>query len=502
MAIEKGVQNLTQSKVQGVSYENVGEEYFAKRGLRRHARAWSLWALGVGAVISGDFFGWNYGLQTGGFGGLFVATIIVSIMYIGLCYCLAEMSPALPHTGGAYSFARTTMGPWGGFITGLGENMEYVITPGVIIISVGAYLQTIFNTPPEVQWVWWVIVFVIFVGLNVWGVELSFKFTVVITFIAMAILIFFFLAALSVFDFHKYALNMGVGADGNPVELPDGGGPFLPFGWDGVLKSLPFAIWFLLAIEQLPLAAEESHDPKADMPKGLLWGILTLVILGFLTLLFNSSVPPGAFKLGSSAQPLLDGLIGIFGEGLGTKILALLAVAGLIASFHTIIYAYGRNIYSLSRAGYFPRWMSITHGARRTPHVALILGGVVGLVLALFMNYVFGTASYVGAALLNMAVFGAVISYTMQGLSYYMLRRDFPHIERPYRSPLGNFGAVACMAIALLTLVYMFLNEAYRPGLWGALIWYVLGILYFALAGRHKLVLSPEEQFALSHRKA
>jgi len=296
MAIEKGVQNLTQSKVQGVSYENVGEEYFAKRGLRRHARAWSLWALGVGAVISGDFFGWNYGLATGGFGGLFVATIIVSIMYIGLCYCLAEMSPALPHTGGAYSFARTTMGPWGGFITGLGENMEYVITPGVIIISVGAYLQTIFNTPPEVQWVWWVIVFVIFVGLNVWGVELSFKFTVVITFIAMAILIFFFLAALSVFDFHKYALNMGVGADGNPVELPDGGGPFLPFGWDGVLKSLPFAIWFLLAIEQLPLAAEESHDPKADMPKGLLWGILTLVILGFLTLLFNSSVPPGAFK--------------------------------------------------------------------------------------------------------------------------------------------------------------------------------------------------------------
>jgi len=151
MAIEKGVQNLTQSKVQGVSYENVGEEYFAKRGLRRHARAWSLWALGVGAVISGDFFGWNYGLATGGFGGLFVATIIVSIMYIGLCYCLAEMSPALPHTGGAYSFARTTMGPWGGFITGLGENMEYVITPGVIIISVGAYLQTIFNTPPEVQ---------------------------------------------------------------------------------------------------------------------------------------------------------------------------------------------------------------------------------------------------------------------------------------------------------------------------------------------------------------
>jgi ethanolamine permease len=130
----------------------------------------------------------------------------------------------------------------------------------------------------------------------------------------------------------------------------------------------------------------------------------------------------------------------------------------------------------------------------------LIVGGVIGLVLALFMNYVFGTASYVGAALLNMAVFGAVISYAMQGLSFYILRRDFPTIDRPYVSPLGNLGAFACMAIALLTLVYMFLNEAYRPGLWGALIWFVLGVLYFAVAGRHKLVLSPEETFATEHR--
>ena len=81
-----------QEGVQGVSYENVGAEYFEKRQLRRHARAWSLWALGVGAVISGDFFGWNYGLATGGFGGLFIATVIVSIMYIGLCYCLASLN--------------------------------------------------------------------------------------------------------------------------------------------------------------------------------------------------------------------------------------------------------------------------------------------------------------------------------------------------------------------------------------------------------------------------
>ena len=118
--------------------------------------------------------------------------------------------------------------------------------------------------------------------------------------------------------------------------------------------------------------------------------------------------------------------------------LALLAVAGLIASFHTIIYAYGRNIYSLSRAGYFPRWMSLTHGERKTPHVALILGGAVSLGLALIMTYAL-PGTVVGAALLNLAVSSGPSSpMRCRACRSAILRRDFPSIERPYRSPLGN----------------------------------------------------------------
>ena len=65
---------------------------------------------------------------------MLVAGIIIMIMYIGLVFCIAEMAPALPHTGAAYSFARSAMGPWGGFITGLCENVEYVLTPAVIVL--------------------------------------------------------------------------------------------------------------------------------------------------------------------------------------------------------------------------------------------------------------------------------------------------------------------------------------------------------------------------------
>jgi ethanolamine permease len=161
-----------------------------------------------------------------------------------------------------------------------------------------------------------------------------------------------------------------------------------------------------------------------------------------------------------------------------------------------MIYAYGRNIYSLSRAGYFPHWMSITHGKRKTPWVALLLGGVVGYGLAFLLDSQYeGTA---GAALLSMAVFGAVISYFMQMLAFIRLRRKMPNIERPYRSPVGVFGAGVAAAIALIALVALFLNDAYLPGVYGVAIWFVLGLLYFGLSGRNKLVLSPEEEFAMT----
>jgi ethanolamine permease len=52
--------------------------------------------------------------------------------------------------------------------------------------------------------------------------------------------------------------------------------------------------------------------------------------------------------------------------------------------------------------------------------------------------------------------------------------------------------------IAVVSLLSIFLNEAYRPGVYGVAIYYVLGIIYFAIAGRHRLVLSPEEEFALT----
>jgi len=490
-------------KVGSVAYREASPAYFAKRALKRHAAFWSLWSLGVAAVISGDFYGWNVGLDVGGFGGLLIATIFIAAMYYGLVFSIAEMSPALPHTGGAYSFARSAIGPWGGFITGLAENMEYVITPAVVVGAMGVLMQSIFKNPPfnvtgDPFWnspvTWFIVFYIIFVAINIRGIVATMRFTVAVNIVALGILAFFFLAVV-------FSGKMDFGLLFN-IPPDAGQSYFLPHGFLGIFAAIPFAIWFYLAIEELPLAAEESHDPKRDVPRAAVWGLTTLIITGALIFLLNPAVGGGAKALGKSGQPLFDGFIAVFGEGVGATALALIGLCGLIASFFTIIYAYGRNTYSLSRAGYFPHFLSETHPTLKTPHIALIGGGVVGCALAIVVYFISqrggASAGQFVASLLNMAVFGAVISYAMQCLSFILLRRRLPNITRPYRSPVGVWGAGIAGVIAVVSLVSLYTNPLYVWGVVGTLVYFLLGVVYFAVYGRNRLVLSPEEEFALT----
>ncbi len=486
----------------GVTYAQAETGYFDKRGLTRHAGAWSLWALGVAAVISGDFSGWNFGLGEAGFGGLFIATLVIGLMYLLMVYSIAEMSATMPHTGGAYSFGRAAMGPWGGFITGLAETIEYVITTAVVGTFASLYADAItedlfgLNLP---IYVWVMIFYAFFVTLNSAGSAASFKFAVVIAVVSLAVLAFFFIAA----------LVSGAFAWDNLWNIaPEAGNSkWLPFGVSGVLAALPFAIWFFLGIEELPLAAEETHSPEKDVPRGSLMGMFTLLVTAFLVLVLNPGVT-GAAQITESGEPILDGFRAIFPNSNIASLLALFALAGLVASFQGIMFAAGRNMYSLSRAGYYPRFLSLT-GERKVPYVALLASAFIGMVLIFGLTLLRDAptesssdkAAVVAAQLLNIAVFGAVIAYLLQMVAFVILRKKFADVHRPYVSPVGVGGAVVAGVIAAATLVILPFNPDYRSVILGVGAFFLIGISYFAIMGRHKLVLSPEEEFAMSHGK-
>ena len=432
-----------------------------------------LWALGVGGVISGNFFGWQTGLLTGGFGGLMLATLLIAVMYVCLVFSIAELSAALPSAGGFYNFTRAAFGRDRAFLNGLTDAIEYVTTPAVIVAGIAGYMKALAPATPE--WVWWLVFYCIFVGINVKGAALTFRVSMAITALAAAVLVFFYSSALFTGSFKwEHALNI----------LPSpGGSAFLPHGAYGIFAALPYAVWFYLAIEQLPLSAEESFDAARDMPRALKWGIATLLLLSMGTLILNSGVGPGARGVGASNAPLEVGFRAVFPHNATSAVLAAISLTGLIASFHSIIYAYGRLLYSLSRSGYLPAALGHV-GGWRTPDVALVFGGALGLALCFLAQRYSGS---VGAALLNMAVFGALLSYILVLVSFLKLRVAQPGLERPYRSPLGAAGAVTGIALALTCLAATFAVEAFRPGVIGTAAFIAAMLAYYWLFRRPKM---------------
>lgn len=483
-------------KVAGATYTRAGSEYFEKRTLKRSAGVWGLWGLAVAAVISGDFSGWNFGIGFAGFGGMLIAFAILVAMYYGMIFAIGEMAAAMPHTGGAYSFARSAMGPWGGLVTGAAETIEYVATTAVIVYFSASYVNGILDPLLGITlpgWLLYIVLYAVFIALNSAGAAISFRFAIVVSVISIGILLVFTVMA---------AFSPALDWSSLWNIAPDPGQTaFLPHGVLPILFALPFAMWFFLGIEELPLAAEESHNPTRDIPRAGFWARGTLIVTGVLVLFFNTALL-GAEATGDPAQgePLLNGFRAMVGDQLAA-VLALFALIGLLASLQGIMFAYGRNMYSLSRAGYYPRFLSLT-GKRQTPWVALLVGAVIGFVALVLLDTLTtlssGAGALAGAIVLNIAVWGAVVAYGLQLVSFIILRRKFPNVDRPYVSPWGIPGAIIALVIAALIFVGFLLNPTFGPAIIAIAIVYAIILLGFGLFFRHRLVLSPEEEYALS----
>ena len=473
----------------GATYQRAEAGYFEKRTLKRSAGVWGIWGLGVAAVISGEFSGWNYGTATAGFGGMAIATAIVIVMYFTMLFSIGEMSAAMPHTGGAYSFARAALGPWGGFITGLAETIEYVITTAVVVYFSAQYLNgalDAFFGHVVPSWILWLVLYAVFVVVNWLGASIGFRLAIVVSLLSIAILVVFVVVA----------FTSGVFQLDNLWDVPatDGNSTFLPGGFAPVLLAIPFAMWFFLGIEELPLAAEETHNPTKVIPRAGIIALITLLVCAVAVFIVNTGVL-GATATGASLQPLLDGFALMVPKEL-TGVLALFALIGLLASLQGIMFAYGRNLYSLSRAGYYPKFLSLT-GKRQTPLLALIVGAVIGFVAIIIVDAA-GGGGVAGAIVLNIAIWGAVVSYLMQMISFIVLRVKYPNAVRPYKSPTGIAGAVIAGVIAAAIFVAFLFNSAYVIAIIAIAVVYVIGLVIFGLWGRKRLVLAPEEEYALS----
>ena len=460
----------------GADAEDVDAGYLQKRQLRTGTAGWVLLAgLGVSAVISGDYAGWNFGLAEGGFGGLLIAVVLMAIMYTAMVFGLAELGSALPTAGGGYTFARRALGPWGGYATGIAVLIEYAIAPAAIATFIGAYVESLGLFGITDGWWVYLAVYALFITLHLGGVGEALKVMLVVAVVAVLGLVVFLAGAIPQFD------------SGNLLDIAPtdalGASSFLPYGLLGIWAAFPFAIWFFLAIESVPLAAEEARDPAKAMPRGIIAAMGLLVVLALLMLVFTSGASSSAL-IATSGNPPVDALAAAGSSDGLIRVVNYAGLVGLVASFFSIIYAYSRQTFALSRAGYLPRRLSVTN-SRKAPVLALVVPGALGFLLSLTGQ---------GAMLLNMAVFGATVSYVLMMVSHIVLRRREPDLPRPYRTPGGTATTGVALVLAAAAVVATFLVDS-TAALW-TLAAYAAFLAYFALYSRHHLVASaPEEEF-------
>jgi ethanolamine permease len=391
--------------------------------LRRVLRPIHLWAIAVGLVISGDYFGWNYGLAKAGPVGMMAALLIVTLMYVCFIFSYTELSTAIPHAGGPYAYARRALGPLAGLIAGLATLIEFVFAPPAIALAIGSYLNFRFGVS-KVQVA--VLAFITFAALNCWGVELAARFELFVTVLAVLELFIYF----GVLGPHIQARHLFTS-------------PLLPFGVSGIFAALPFAIWFYLALEGVAMSAEEVVNPHRDIPIGYTAGLITLVALALGTLTCTSGVLPWP-ELVKDESPLPRAMAAVLSPGhLLTHMMVYIGLFGLLASFHGIMMGYSRQVFALARAGYLPPFLSYVHPTRRTPLPAIILPALLGIGLVLTDK---------SDALITLSGLGAAVLYLISMISLFVLRRRAPALERPFRAPLYPAFPAIAFGLALLCL--------------------------------------------------
>lgn len=412
--------------------------------LKKTLNSFHLWGIAVGLVISGEYFGWSYGWATAGTLGFLVTTTVIAAMYVAFIFSFTELTTAIPQAGGPFAYSLRAFGPTGGAIAGFATLFEFVFAPPAIALAIGAYLNVQFpGLDPKIAAFG---AYIVFITLNIVGVQIAATFELFVTILAVGELLVFMGVVSPAFSVANFSAGGWSGQDHFSVAAIG-----------GIFAAIPFAIWFFLAIEGVAMAAEEAKNPKRTIPIAYITGVLTLVTLAFGVMVFAGG--SGDWKaLSNLNDPLPQAMKLVVGTSSGwLHMLVWLGLFGLVASFHGIIMGYARQIFAMSRAGFLPAFFSRLHPRFRTPHVATIAGGVIGVAAIFSDNLVSIAGQSLTASIVTMSVFGALTMYIMSMLSLFRLRKSEPNLERPFRAPLYPFApafALGMAMIAFAALVY------------------------------------------------
>jgi APA family basic amino acid/polyamine antiporter len=495
--------------------DQILQESESKTGLKRTLTATNLTTLGIGAIIGAGIFVIT-GQAAAQYAGpaILISFIIsgVACAFAGLCY--AEFASMIPIAGSAYTYAYATMGEFFAWLIGWDLILEYLFAASTVSVGWSGYMVSFLNDfgvhipayltaatgstlievpgtgwvmettqlikelaakgidaaslPQEVAWFNLPAMFIIalLTVLLVIGIKESANFNNVMVIVKVSVIVLFIIIG---FFFVK-------SANWKPF-IPPNTGEFGHFGWSGIFRAAGVIFFAYIGFDAVSTAAQESKNPRRDMPIGIMGSLGVSTILYILVAIVLTGIVSYTFL--NVADPMAVG-VNALGDSMFwlRPIIKIAAIAGLSSVILVMLLGQPRIFYSMSNDGLLPPVFSRVHPKFKTPYISTILTGSVALIFAGILPI---------SVLSELVSIGTLLAFTIVCIGIIVLRKTRPEIKRPFRTPWVPLIPILGAAVCLAQMVSLPFDTWLR-----LLIWMGLGFLiYFLYSVKHSKFHKP-----------
>jgi len=477
---------------EGFTSESLGAKVPLVKGEHERLRQGVLGLLDIATATMANigpamsfYFGFGYLAYTAGLASpLTIIAAGIAILFLG--NTLSEFTKVMPSTGGFITFIGKTFGARTGVTTALLTGAGYIAAMASVIAIVGGFFQMILQNYhvaglQSVPWIIWVLVFLAFASFMMVR-RISISTRLAGFFFAFEMTIMIVISLVSLIKFHSH-INF------TPFEPKN-----IKGGFSGLAAGFPLAVYLFIGWENSAALAEETSDPRKNVPKAVFTSILIMIVA--YTFFAFSTVVGFSDNVNKLSNPAIIPFLTVSRE-VAVVALFFAFLAGMTSTLGALIAgtnSQARLIFNAGREGLLPSFIGKVHDKRRTPVNALFVFLGLGLLIigVWGLGHILGGHSTSGSmSALTMFVesstFGTILVLLVYGLSNLAL----PFYYKKHHPDLFNAFRHVVLPVLGLAVILIPLYYLAKPGQTAPFSWYpyiALGVVALAVVYAFVLV--------------